>query len=95
MLTAVDFDDQLVFEADEIGVERTNWNLPFEFQSIEAAVADLIPEFDLGRRRLAAHTAGVGLERLAVDSLFPGFVRDHVRHPLTPALSPTSVWERG
>lgn len=58
MLPAVDLDDQLRVEADEIDDEAIERHLPFEFQAFELAVAQRLPEeiFSLGGIR--SHFAG-------------------------------------
>jgi hypothetical protein len=53
--STVQFDDQLAFEAEEIGDESLQRRLSAEFESAEAAVADVPPKFFFCGRGIVAH----------------------------------------
>lgn len=58
MPTAVEFDDELRFDAGEIGDEWTDRVLPSETETAELAAAKVKPEMRFGWRQLVAQAAG-------------------------------------
>jgi hypothetical protein len=54
MLAAIDFDDQMVFEAGEVSDVLPDRHLPLELQTRHSAVAKLVPELPLGIGEVAA-----------------------------------------
>jgi hypothetical protein len=63
VLSAIDFNDELSVEADEIEDVALEWHLPAEFDSVEAPVAQQEPQLPLGIGRVAPHRAGMTAQR--------------------------------
>jgi hypothetical protein len=55
---AVEFDDQLRLVAEEVRDVRTDGNLTAEFEAIEFAVTEVVPELLLGGNVLTAQVSG-------------------------------------
>src|SRR6202790_5496588 len=57
MLAAIDFDNQHLLVADEVGDETPDRNLPTKLQSVEASIPQFRPHAQLGVGRVLAHSA--------------------------------------
>jgi hypothetical protein len=66
MLTAVNFDDQLVAVARKVGKERTDGRLSTEMTTVERQTAQIAPQFTLSIRHIAAQTARPGYPTIAL-----------------------------
>ena len=58
MLASIELDDELCFEADEIGDVGSNGLLPAKFDSVKAPVAQRVPQLALDFRLFAPKLAG-------------------------------------
>jgi hypothetical protein len=59
MLTTIDFNNEVVFMADEVGNERPNRRLAAEAQAVQAMSTNRGPEMPLRVRHLGAQSLGV------------------------------------
>ena len=66
MLAAIEFDDQICFNAQEIDYIGSDRRLAAEFVAVEAAVADGEPELAFGFGHIAAEAGGMRAD-LAAD----------------------------
>ena len=58
VLTAIDFDDETLFETDKIKNEILKGNLPAKFELREPAISEQSPHFGFSVGRLATHLLG-------------------------------------
>ena len=84
MLTTIEFDDQLSFDADEIGDIKSDRKLPPELETTKGAIAQALPEAEFGVRCWDAQLAGEG-NVLALQFVAPPHP-SHLRW--APSLSP-------
>jgi hypothetical protein len=55
--------DQAVLEAEEVGDERADWDLPTEFEPLQPPIPQDSPESPLHRRHGTAEVSGLGHAR--------------------------------
>ena len=90
MLAAVELDDELLLEADEVHDVASELLLPAELEAAEAAVAQQAPHPPLGFRRLAPHLARPVLQEVLDHRLYPQLGRCHP-HPVGFANSTSPI----
>src|SRR3954469_16076358 len=81
VLAAVELDDELLLEADEVDDVASELLLPAELEAAEAAVAQQAPHPPLGFRRLAPHLARPVLQEVLDHRLDSRLGRCHP-HPV-------------
>src|SRR3954470_15388654 len=90
MLAAVELDDELPLEADEVHDVASELLLPAELEAAEAAVAQQAPHPPLGFRRLAPHLARPVLQEVFDHRSIPGLGGVTLTRSASPTRPPPS-----
>lgn len=65
VLTAINLDNQVPIQGDEVDIESCNRNLPFEFDAVELTRSKSRPKETLGVGRIPTELTGVLSQRLS------------------------------
>jgi len=93
MLTAIEFDDQLLLDAAEINDEPSDRVLSPEFQIAERPFTQCVPQLGFRVGRLMAKRA-TSPERYAIYGFRPSGGHDRAEHSMGAAPSPASSLAR-